>query len=53
VAANTYTDWLVIDRGRVPDGLIEALRSHLSDEEILELTDVGALYLQLSICSTW
>src|SRR5579862_239766 len=33
-----YADCLVLDRGRVPDGLFDALRNHLSDEQILELT---------------
>lgn len=46
-----YTDCLVFDRGRVPDGLFEALRTHLSDEEILELTYIGALYLQHAVMS--
>jgi alkylhydroperoxidase family enzyme len=46
-----YTDCLVLDRGRVPDGLFEALRSHLGDEEILELTYIAALYLQHAVMS--
>lgn len=33
-----YTDALVGADGRVPDGVFAALRAHLSDEEILELT---------------
>ncbi len=46
-----YTDCLVYDRGRVPDGLFEALRSQLEDEEILELTYIGGLYLQHAVMS--
>ena len=46
-----YTDCLVLDRGRVPDGLFDALRSRLSDEEILELTYIAALYLQHAVMS--
>lgn len=39
-----YTDALVGDGGRVDDGLFEALRAELSDEEMLELTYVTCLY---------
>jgi alkylhydroperoxidase family enzyme len=46
-----YTDCLVFDRGRVPDGLFEALHAQLGDEEILELTYVAALYLQHAVMS--
>jgi alkylhydroperoxidase family enzyme len=46
-----YTDCLVLDRGRVPDGLFTALRSRLGDEEILELTYIAALYLQHAVMS--
>jgi alkylhydroperoxidase family enzyme len=46
-----YTDCLVLDRGRVPDGLFDALRAALSDEEILELTYIAALYLQHAVMS--
>ena len=46
-----YTDCLVFDRGRVPDGLFDALRGHLGDEEILELTYIGSLYLQHAVMS--
>ncbi len=46
-----YTDCLVYDRGRVPDGLFEALRSELDDEEILELTYIASLYLQHAVMS--
>jgi alkylhydroperoxidase family enzyme len=40
-----YTDCLVLDRGRVPDGLFERLRGHLDDEQLLELTYITTLYL--------
>lgn len=43
-AVLAYTDCLVLDGGRVPDGVFDALRTHLSDEEILELTYVTAMY---------
>lgn len=43
-AVLAYTDCLVLDGGRVPDGLFAALREHLIDEEILELTYITALY---------
>jgi alkylhydroperoxidase family enzyme len=46
-----YADCLVLDRGRVPDGLFDALRAHFSDEEILELTYIAALYLQHAVMS--
>lgn len=39
-----YTDCLVLDGGRTPDGLFNALKSHLSDVEILELTYVTCMY---------
>jgi len=43
-AVLAYTDCLVLDGGRVPDALFDALRSHLSDEEILELTYITTMY---------
>ena len=43
-AVLAYTDALVYDSGRVADGVFEALASHLSDEEILELTYITCLY---------
>ena len=46
-----YTDCLIYDRGRVPDGLFEGLRAQLEDEEILELTYIGGLYLQHAVMS--
>jgi hypothetical protein len=47
-----YTDCLVYDHGRVPDALFaDALQEHLSDEEILELTYITALYFQHAVMS--
>ena len=39
-----YTDALVLEGGRVQDALFNKLKQHLSDEEILELTYITALY---------
>ncbi len=46
-----YADCLALEHGRVPDGLFEALRAHLSDEEILELTYITSLYLMHAVMS--
>ena len=43
-AVLAYTDELVLQDGRVQDATFERLRQHLSDEEVLELTYVTALY---------
>jgi len=43
-AVLAYTDCLVLEGGRVPDGVFEALRAGLSDVEILELTYTTCLY---------
>jgi alkylhydroperoxidase family enzyme len=43
-AVLAYTDALVYDGGRVADELFGALRAHLSDEQILELTYITSLY---------
>jgi len=43
-AVLAYADGLVYDGGRVADGVFNALREHLSDEEILELTYITAMY---------
>ncbi len=39
-----YADCLVLEGGRTPDGLFDALKSHLSDEEILEFTYITCMY---------
>jgi len=44
-----YTDCLALDRGRVPDGLFDALHAHLDDVEILELTYITTMYLQHAV----
>jgi len=44
-----YTDSLALAGGRVSDGLFEALRAHLSDEEVLELTYITTLYISHAV----
>jgi len=39
-----YTDALVSDGGRVADGVFDAMRAELSDEQILEFTYITCLY---------
>ncbi|HUD51169.1 carboxymuconolactone decarboxylase family protein [Parvibaculum sp.] len=43
-AVLAYADCLVLSGGRTPDGVFDVLKKYLSDEEILELTYVTALY---------
>ena len=43
-AVLAYTDCLVLMGGRVPEEIFAALKAHLSDEGILELTYVTATY---------
>jgi alkylhydroperoxidase family enzyme len=43
-AVLAYTDALTFDGGRVPEGVFDALRAHLGDEQILELTYITCLY---------
>jgi alkylhydroperoxidase family enzyme len=43
-AVLAYTDALVYDGGRVADGVFEVLKANLTDEQILELTYITALY---------
>jgi len=43
-AVLAYTDCLVLEGGRVPDAVFDALRADLSDEEILELTYIACTY---------
>ncbi|AKL73409.1 hypothetical protein IMCC26256_111123 [Actinobacteria bacterium IMCC26256] len=50
-AVLAYTDALTLENGRVSDGVFEALHLHLSDEEILELTYITALYEAHAIMS--
>jgi hypothetical protein len=39
-----YTDCLVLEGGRVPDAVFDALREHLDDTEILEFTYITCTY---------
>lgn len=50
-AVLAYTDALVLERGRVPDGTFAALKSELSDEEILELTYITCTYMMHAVMS--
>lgn len=50
-AVLAYTDGLVLQRGRVPDGVIDTLKKHLSDEEILEFTYITCTYMMHAIMS--
>ncbi len=43
-AVLAYTDCLVLAGGRVPEEVVQMLKSFLSDEEILELTYITCLY---------
>jgi alkylhydroperoxidase family enzyme len=50
-AVLAYTDALVLEGGRVSDGVFAALQKELSDEEILELTYITALYEMHAVMS--
>ena len=50
-AVLAYTDALVLERGRVPDGIFAVLKANLSDEEILELTYITCTYMMHSVMS--
>jgi alkylhydroperoxidase family enzyme len=50
-AVLAYTDALVLGGGRVPDGVFAGLQAHFSDEEILELTYMTALYEMHAVMS--
>jgi alkylhydroperoxidase family enzyme len=50
-AVLAYTDALVLQRGRVADGVFAALKIALSDEEILELTYITCTYMMHAIMS--
>jgi alkylhydroperoxidase family enzyme len=50
-AVLAYSDCLVLEGGRVPDAVFEALRAELSETEILELTYITCTYdLHATIC---
>ena len=50
-AVLAYADGLALDGGRIADGVFSALRAHLSDEQILELTYITSLYVMHAIMS--
>ncbi len=50
-AVLAYTDCLVYDAGRVPDGVFDALRAHLTEEEILEFTYITCMYEMHAVMS--
>ncbi|WP_435416813.1 carboxymuconolactone decarboxylase family protein [Parerythrobacter aurantius] len=50
-AVLAYTDALVLQRGRVPDGVFAVLKAYLSDEEILELTYITCTYMMHAVMS--
>jgi len=50
-AVLAYTDGLVLERGRVSDGVFAALKATLSDEEILELTYITCTYMMHAVMS--
>jgi len=50
-AVLAYTDALVLERGRVPEPVFEALKAGLTDEEILELTYITCTYMMHAVMS--
>lgn len=50
-AVLAYTDAIVADRGRVDDAVFDVLRRHLSDEQILDLTYITAMYAMHAVMS--
>lgn len=50
-AVLAYTDYLVGERGRVPDAVFETLKGFLSDEEILELSFITGMYAMHAMIS--
>ena len=50
-AVLAYTDALVLQHGRVPEAVFDALKTSLSDEEILELTYVTCTYMMHAVMS--
>ena len=46
-----YTDALVLAHGRVDEAVLDALRAHLGDEEILEFTYITAMYSMHAVIS--
>lgn len=50
-AVLAYTDGLVLQHGRIPEPIFEALKKELSDEEILELTYITCTYMMHAVMS--
>ena len=50
-AVLAYTDALVLERGRVSDGIFNGLKAGLSDEEILEFTYITCTYMMHAVMS--
>jgi alkylhydroperoxidase family enzyme len=50
-AVLAFTDGLALDRGRVPDGVVDVLREHLSDEDVLQLAYIVGTYLMHAVLS--
>ena len=44
-----YTDYLVDQHGRVPDAVFDAMKTHFSDEEILDFTYITSLYFMHAV----
>jgi alkylhydroperoxidase family enzyme len=50
-AVLAYTDAIVLDMGRVPDGVFAALKAEMSDEDIMELTyHIGGYVSHATFC---
>ena len=50
-AVLAYADGLVLQRGRVPDAVFDVMKTHMSDEEILELTYITCTYMMHAVMS--
>jgi alkylhydroperoxidase family enzyme len=50
-AVLAYADGLVLDGGRIADGVFAALKTFLTDEQILELTYITCLYEMHAVMS--
>lgn len=50
-AVLAYTDALVLEYGRVSDGLFAELKRHLDEVEIIELTYIAATYMMHAVMS--
>ena len=50
-AVLAFTDGLVLEHGRMADGVVDALKEHLTDEQVLELAYILSMYLQHAVMS--